>query len=161
MESEFALVGLEWSHFLRRTGSHFAGKCSRGRGRLSAFAALMVAASLVGCGGLSSPSLDGAFEQVVDVAPEPLPPYRKLVAAALRNFKEQDELNNLEISEPRWAEHLGGPAWLVCVKFSPESRALYYAFFIRKEAVIESRFAVGTDRCARRSFAPFDLATVK
>jgi hypothetical protein len=117
--------------------------------------------SLVGCGGLGSPSLDGAFEQVVDVAPEPLPPYRKLVAAALRNFKQQDELNTLEISEPRWAEHLGGPAWLVCVKFSPESRALYYAFFIRKEAVIESRFAVGTDRCARRSFAPFDLATAK
>jgi hypothetical protein len=29
MESEFALVGLEWSHFLRRTGSHFAGKCSK------------------------------------------------------------------------------------------------------------------------------------
>jgi len=136
-------------------------RTARGRGRLSAFAALVVATLLVGCGGLGSPSLDGAFEQVVDVAPEPLPPYRKLVAAALRNFKEQDELNNLGISEPRWAEHLGGPAWLVCVKFSPESRALYYAFFIRKEAVIESRFAVGTDRCAQRNFAPFDLATAK
>ena len=30
METEFALVILEWSHFLRRTGSHFAGKCSSG-----------------------------------------------------------------------------------------------------------------------------------
>ena len=161
VEPEFAPVLLWWSHFLRRTGFHFAGKCSRGGGRLSAFAALAVAATLIGCSGLSSPSFDDAFEQVVEVAPEPLPPYRKLVAAALRNFKEQDELNNLEISEPRWAEHLGGPAWLVCVKFSPESRALYYAFYIRKEAVIESRFAVGTDRCGQRSFAPFDLATAK
>jgi hypothetical protein len=136
-------------------------RTARARGRLSAFAVLAVAASLAGCGGLSSPSLDGAFEQVVDVAPEPLPPYRTLVAAALRNFKQQDELNNLEISEPSWTEHLGGSAWLVCVKFSPESRALYYAFFIRKKVVIESRFAVGTDRCAQRNFAPFDLASAK
>lgn len=131
------------------------------RARLSAFAALAVAASLAGCGGLSSPSLDGAFEQVVDVAPEPLPPYRKLVAVALRKFKQQDELKDLEISEPRWTEHIGGSAWLVCVRFSPESRALYYAFFIRGQAVIESRYAVGTDRCAQRSFAPFDLASAK
>jgi hypothetical protein len=29
LESEFALIVLEWSHFLRRTGFHFAGKCSR------------------------------------------------------------------------------------------------------------------------------------
>lgn len=136
-------------------------RTARARGRLSAFAALAVATSLVGCGGLSSPSLDGAFEQVVDVAPEPLPPYRKLVAASLKTFKQQDELNNLGISDPRWVEHIGGPAWLVCVKFSPESRALYYAFFIRGGSIIESRSAVGTDRCAQRSFAPFDLAIAK
>jgi protein ImuB len=29
-ESEFALAGLESSHFLQRTGSHFAGQCSTG-----------------------------------------------------------------------------------------------------------------------------------
>lgn len=136
-------------------------RTARARRQPSAFAVLAVAASLVGCGGLSSPSLDGAFDQVVDVAPEPLPHYRNLVAASLKAFKQQDELRNLEISEPRWTEHLGGPAWLVCVKFSPESRTLYYAFFIRKGSVIESRFAVGTDRCAQRSFAPFDLASAK
>jgi hypothetical protein len=28
LESQFALIVLEWSHFLRRTGFHFAGKCS-------------------------------------------------------------------------------------------------------------------------------------
>jgi hypothetical protein len=27
VEPEFALAVLEWSHFLQRTGSHFAGKC--------------------------------------------------------------------------------------------------------------------------------------
>jgi len=28
MESEFAPVVLEWTHFLRRTGSHYAGRYS-------------------------------------------------------------------------------------------------------------------------------------
>ena len=93
------------------------------------------------------------------LSPEPMPPYRKLVAATLRSFKEQGELINLEISEPRWAEHLGGPAWLVCVKFNPNTNSYYYAFYIRKETVIETRFAVGTDRCGQQTFAPFDLAT--
>ncbi|MGZ8325829.1 MAG: hypothetical protein ACXWU8_10825 [Rhodoplanes sp.] len=119
--------------------------------------ALALAASLIGCS--SSPSLDDAFEEALMLSPEPLPPYRKLVAAALKGFKEQGELTNLEISEPRWAERLGGPAWLVCVKFNPSTNSYYYAFYIKQEKVIETRFAVGTDRCGQRTFAPFDLAS--
>jgi hypothetical protein len=123
---------------------------------LAVLPALAIAASLNGCS-LSSPSFDDAFEKALMLSPEPMPPYRKLVAATLRSFKEQGELINLEISEPRWAEHLGGPAWLVCVKFNPKTVSYYYAFYIRKEAVIESCFAVGTDRCGQRTFEPFDL----
>jgi hypothetical protein len=116
-----------------------------------------LAASLLGCS--SSPSLDDAFEEALMHSPEPLPPYRKLVAAALKGFKEQGELTNLEISEPRWTERLGGPTWLVCVKFNPSTNSYYYAFYIKQERVIETRFAVGTDRCGQRTFAPFDLAS--
>lgn len=119
---------------------------------------LAIAALLTGCG-LSSPSFDNAFEKALMLSPEPMPPYRKLVAAALRGFKQQGELINLEISELRWAEHLGGPAWLVCVKFNPNANSYYYASYIRKEAVIETRFAVGADRCGQPTFTPFDLAT--
>jgi len=36
---------------------------------------------------------------------------------------------------------------------------VYYAFYIKQEKVIETRFAVGTDRCGQRTFAPFDLAS--
>lgn len=122
--------------------------------------ALALAMLLAACG-LSSPSLDEAFEKGLGQAEDPLPPYRKLVAAALKSFKEQGDLTNLEISEPRWADHMGGPAWLVCVKFNPAANSYHYAFFIRKDQVIDSRYAVGTDRCAQRTFSSFDAASTK
>lgn len=110
---------------------------------------------------LSSPVFEDAFEKALMLSPEPLPDYRKLIAAALGNFKQQGDLAGLEISEPRWAEHLGGPAWLVCVKFSPTTHIYYYTFFIRKERIIEIRFAVGTDRCGQGTYTPFDIAAAK
>lgn len=120
-------------------------------------ASFTIAASLGGCG-VSSPAFEDALERAILLSPEPVPPYRKLIADALKEFKQPGDLADLEISEPRWAEHLGGPAWLVCVKFNPAKNLQFYAFFIRKEKVIETRFAVGTDRCGQRSFAPFSLA---
>jgi hypothetical protein len=114
-----------------------------------------IAASLTGCG-LSSPTF-GDFKTAVPLSSEPLPPYRKLVTDEMKSFKDQSNMVNLEISDPRWADHLGGSAWLVCVKFNLKITSYYYAFYIRKEKVIESRFAVATDRCGQQSFAPFEL----
>lgn len=125
---------------------------------LAALALLAGAAALAACS-ISSPVFDDAFERALLLSPEPSPPYRKLVAAALKGFKDQSDLADLEISEPRWAEHLGGPAWLVCVRFNPKTHTYYYAFFIRKEQIVDTRVAVGTDRCGQRSFAPFNLAS--
>lgn len=146
---------------MRAIFSYFSLNAARYGGRVRLVAALMAAASLIGCGGLGSPSLDGAFEQVSEVAPEPLPPYRKLIAASLKTFKQQGDLHDLEISDPRWIDHTGGSAWLVCVKLKSDLRPLHYAFFIRNGAVIETRFAVGTDRCGQRNFEKFDLDTAK
>lgn len=129
-------------------------------GRSAPSLAFAMAALLAACG-LSNPSLDEAFEKALSQSVDPLPPYRKLVADAIKSFKEQGDLTNLEISEPRWADHLGGPAWLVCVKFNPTANSYHYTFLIRKEQVIESRFAVGTDRCAQRTFSSFDPASAK
>ncbi len=126
----------------------------------AALLASALTALLAGCGS-SSPTLDDAFEKALSLSPEPLPPYRKLVAEALKTFKAQNELTNLEISDPRWVEHLGGPAWLVCVKFNPAANPYHYAFFIRQEKIVENRFAVGTDRCTQRTFVAFDPATAK
>lgn len=106
----------------------------------------------------SSPVFEDALEKALMMSPEPMPPYKQIVADALRNFKRKDDLVDLEISEPHWAEHLGGPAWVVCVKFSPNTKTYFYTFFIRKERIAEVRFAVGTDRCGGRTFSPFDFA---
>lgn len=91
------------------------------------------------------------------LSPEPTPPYQQIVANALLKFKKQDDLVDLEISDPAWTKHLGGPAWVVCVKFSPKANTYFYTFFIRKEQIAEVRFAVGTDRCGGRTFVPFDF----
>jgi hypothetical protein len=112
---------------------------------------------LVGCS-LSSPVFEDAFEKALMLSPEPTPPYKQIIADALRKFKQQADLVNLEISEPHWTDHLGGPAWVVCVKFSPKTNSYYYTFIIRKEQIADMRFAVGTDRCGRRTFTPFALA---
>jgi hypothetical protein len=118
---------------------------------------LAITAALAGCSP-GSPVFEDAFERALMLSPEPVPPYRTLIAAALTKFKNQNDLANLEISEPRWAEHTGGPAWLVCIRFNPEANSYYYAFYFRKQALIETRFAVGTDRCSQRGFTPFDPA---
>lgn len=112
---------------------------------------------LVGCSP-SSPVFEDAFEKALMLSPEPMPPYKRIIANALRSFKQQDDLVDLEISEPHWAEHLGGPAWVVCVKFNPKTKSYYYTFFIRKEQIAEVRFAVGTDRCGGRTFTAFAFA---
>ena len=110
---------------------------------------------LIGCAG--SPAFDAASEQAKSSSPEAVPPYRKLLAEEIKKFKKQDDTARLEISEPRWTEHLGGPAWLVCVKFNTAAVSYYYAFFIRKESVIETRIAVGTDRCSQEAYTSFEL----
>ena len=87
-----------------------------------------IVALLIGCAG--SPALDAASEQALLSSPGVVPPYRKLIAEEIKKFKKQDDTAHLEISEPRWTEHLGGPAWLVCVKFNTDAVSYYYAFFI-------------------------------
>ena len=116
---------------------------------------LAIVALLIGCA--STPAFDDAAERALLSSPEAVPPYRKLIAEEIKKFKKQDDSGRLEISEPRWIEHLGGPAWLVCVKFNTDAVSYYYAFFIRKESVIETRIAVGTDRCGQEAYTLFDL----
>ena len=119
------------------------------------FPILAIVALLIGCA--SSPAFDDTSERALLSSPEIVPPYRKLIAEEIKKFKKQDDTGRLEISEPRWTEHLGGPAWLVCVKFNTDAVSYYYAFFIRKESVIETRIAVGTDRCGQEAYTSFDL----
>lgn len=92
------------------------------------------------------------------LSPEPVPPYRKLVSATMKTLSSPIDPAGLQISEPRWIERVGGPAWIVCLKTNPRSSgAVYYAFFIQKEKVVDTRTAIGTDRCVHQDFVPFDV----
>ncbi|RAI43604.1 hypothetical protein CH341_13480 [Rhodoplanes roseus] len=116
--------------------------------------------SLVSACSLSGPFFDDSYDKTQILSPEPVPPYRRLVAAAMKGLKQPVDPAGLTISEPRWIERIGGPAWVVCLKSDPNaSHAVYYAFFIQKEKVVDTRTAVGTDRCVHQEFTPFDAVT--
>ncbi|MDC7789600.1 hypothetical protein PQJ75_28805 [Rhodoplanes sp. TEM] len=113
---------------------------------------------LSGCS-LSGPFFDDSYDKSQLLSPEPVPAYRKLIAGAMKSLKTPIDPVGLAISEPRWIERIGGPAWIVCLKSDPKAlHAVYYAFFIQKEAVVDTRTAIGTDRCVHQEFSPFDLA---
>lgn len=131
----------------------------RGRRRATALAGTFgLGLALAGCS-LSGPFFDDSYEKSQMLSPEPVPAYRKLIAAAMKGMKTPIEPAGLAISEPRWIERIGGPAWIVCLKSDPKAlHAVYYAFFIQKETVVDTRTAIGTDRCVHQEFSPFDVA---
>ncbi|NVO13071.1 MAG: hypothetical protein HXX10_03455 [Rhodoplanes sp.] len=147
-----------------RSSSHHAhAACKESRvacGRRST-AALALSLTLSGCS-LSGPFFDDSFEKSQVLSPEPVPPYRKLVSAAMKTLSSPIDPAGLQIAEPRWIERVGGPAWIVCLKAEPKaSGAVYYAFFIQKEKVVDTRTAIGTDRCVHQEFVPFDATAVR
>lgn len=114
--------------------------------------------ALAGCS-LSGPFFDDSYEKTAVLSPEPVPAYRKIVAEALKTASTPINTVGLSISEPRWIERIGGPAWIVCLRSDPKAEhAVYYAFFVLKEKVIDWRTAIGTDRCVHQDFVPFDPA---
>lgn len=122
---------------------------------------LALALALPGCS-LSGPFFDDSFEKSQVLSPEPVPPYRKLVSATMKTLSSPIDPAGLQISEPRWIERVGGPAWIVCLKTDAKaSGAVYYAFFIQKEKVVDTRTAIGTDRCVHQDFVPFDVTAVR
>ncbi|MFD2182821.1 hypothetical protein [Rhodoplanes azumiensis] len=122
--------------------------------------ALGLGVALAGCS-LSGPFFDDSYEKTAVLSPEPVPAYRKLVAEAMKQASTPIDAAGLAIAEPRWIERIGGPAWIVCLRSDPEARhAVYYAFFILKEKVIDWRTAIGTDRCVHQDFVPFNTAAV-
>ncbi|MBI5113237.1 hypothetical protein GJ689_20135 [Rhodoplanes serenus] len=117
------------------------------------------AGSSLGACSLSGPFFDDSYERSQMLSPEPVPPYRRLVAAAAKTLPTPIETGGLAISEPRWIDRIGGPSWIVCLKSDPKGNgAVYYAFFIQKEKVVDTRTAIGTDRCVHQEFVAFDMA---
>ncbi|MFL9824095.1 hypothetical protein [Rhodoplanes sp. SY1] len=153
------LGGHSGNHSGNHSRNHSGGRAP-GRAGLLAVALSAVAIGLGGCS-LSGPFFDDSYEKARVLSPEPVPAYRKVVAEAMKELKTPIDAAGLGIAEPRWIERIGGPAWIVCLRSDPKAEhAVYYAFFILKEKVIDWRTAIGTDRCVHQDFVSFDVAAV-
>jgi len=92
---------------------------------------------------------------------QPAPPtdYGPLVSAALKSFKGFADYGNFGISGLRWVHAPTGWSWLTCVRYVDHGRQRFYAFFINDQKVVNARYDVRTDQCARQQYVPFNAAT--
>ena len=94
-----------------------------------------------------------------DVAgPEPTF-YRFIIANRLKTIVgDPENAGRLEIAGPRRIDALKGASWVVCLKaqkFPLPPR--YYAIFIQRNQVVDSRLSVLIDHCELQSFSAFDF----
>jgi hypothetical protein len=95
----------------------------------------------------------------LDDPPEPEPDYGRLVAQnVLASFKNGSIPSGAEISGLRRVFYIRGWSYLACLRFMTDDRVRTYAFFIQRNQVIESRYAVQSDECGAQQYVPFDLA---
>ena len=117
---------------------------------------LALAAALGGCSvsGLlpewSSPDYAGAE-----------PAYRYIIANHIKEvIGEPKRAGSLEISGARKIDSFRGPSWMVCLreqKFPLLPR--YYAVFLQRDRIVDSRISVVVDQCEIQSFAAYDWAS--
>jgi hypothetical protein len=90
---------------------------------------------------------------------QPAPPgdYGKIVADALKKFKDFSSYGGFQISAPRWIHAETGWSWLTCVRYSDHGRQVFYSFFINGNAISNARYDVRTDHCAAQQYVPFDV----
>jgi len=90
----------------------------------------------------------------------PLPAHRFIIANRLKSIiGDPDRAGTLEISTPRRVTSLKGASWLVCIKIRKfPLLPRYYAAFIQRDQIVDSRLSVLIDQCELQSFVPFDWA---
>jgi hypothetical protein len=118
----------------------------------AARAAVLLPLVLPGCSSLSLPAEDAP-------ASGPDPAYTKLVAKHMENnFTDYESYDAFEISDFRWVHGLKGWNWLTCVRFlDKQGRRRTYALFIKKDEIVDGRYAVESDKCAAQTYASFAL----
>jgi hypothetical protein len=93
----------------------------------------------------------------VDVA-GPEPAYRFVIANELAAIVgDPAKAGTFQISGSRRMSSLKGASWLVCLR-SQNFPLLphYYAVFMQRERVVDSRLSVLIDQCEVQSYLPFD-----
>jgi len=124
----------------------------RAAARAGLLLAFFMACTLPACSGFDLPP------QAAPTA-SPDPNYNTLVANQLKTlFKDAASYQAFQISSYRWVRAMKGWSWRTCVRFQDQGHPRTYVLFIQDGAVVDSRYAVETDACARESYAPFDQA---
>jgi hypothetical protein len=120
---------------------------------------LISALALMLCLGLAACSVSGLLPDWMspDVA-GPEPAYRYIIATHLREVVgEPSQSGTFEISAVRRVESLKGASWQACVKTQKfPLLPRYYAVFIQRERIADSRVSVLIDQCELQSYTPFD-----
>ena len=93
--------------------------------------------------------------------PEPAN-YRFIIANGLGGIiggTDDPRSRLLEITVPRRVDLGKGATWVVCVKalkFPSRLPRAYYAVFIQRSRIIESRLSVVLDQCESQPYSPFE-----
>ena len=86
----------------------------------------------------------------------PAPSYRYLVANQVKRIVGDPRSGGLRISEARRVDSLKGASWLVCLEVEHSPLPRYYAVFIQRDRIVDSRLSVMIDQCEQQSYAAFD-----
>ena len=62
----------------------------------------------------------------------------------------------MRISEARRVDSLKGASWLVCLEVENSPLLRYYAVFIQRDRIVDSRLSVVIDQCEQQPYAAFD-----
>ncbi len=125
---------------------------------MRACASLLLLLVLGGC------AVSGLFpDWVSDDAAGPEPAnYRFIIANGLGGIiGGTDDANSrlLDITAPRRVDATKGATWMVCVKalrFPSRTPRAYYAVFIQRGRMVESRLSVVLDQCESQPYSPFE-----
>ena len=112
----------------------------------------LLAAMLGGCA-----VLDFLPDWSADRVAGPEPAYRFIVAGRIGQIVGREGVvGTLQISGVRRVDSLKGAAWLVCVQTENFPLPRYYAVFIQREQIVDSRLSVLIDQCELQPFERFD-----
>ncbi len=112
----------------------------------------LLAAMLGGCA-----MLDFLPDWSADRVAGPEPAYHFIVASRINQIVGREGIvGTLQISGVRRVDSLKGAAWLVCVQTENSPLPRYYAVFIQREQIVDSRLSVLIDQCELQSFERFD-----
>jgi hypothetical protein len=92
---------------------------------------------------------------------EQAPPtnYGRLIADAMKKFKDYSRLSDFQISPPRWVHAETGWNWLTCLRYTDHGATRYYSFFVAGNSIVNDRYDVRTDQCPAQQYVPFDATT--